>query len=154
MAAEGLRFTQFYSGSTVCAPSRCVLMTGKHLGHCTVRGNAAGAAQSLSSEDVTVAAQLKEAGYSTALVGKWGLGDMRRDEMAGLPNRHGFDYFFGYLNQRHAHNYYPAFLWRNDEMVGLRNTVKVLPPRDDGFLGGASVRRQDYSHDLYASRKR
>jgi uncharacterized sulfatase len=113
MAAEGMRFTQFYAGSTVCAPSRCVLMTGKHLGHCTVRGNGAGPEQALKPEDVTVAEVLKDAGYATALIGKWGLGDMHPGIDIGMPNRQGFDYFFGYANQVHAHNFYPEFLWRS-----------------------------------------
>src|SRR5687768_11016664 len=90
MAAEGMRFTQFYAGSTVCAPSRCVLMTGKHLGHTRVRGNAGAnnaRAQMLRDEDVTVPEVLKTAGYATGLVGKWGLG-LPGDE--GLPTRQGF----------------------------------------------------------------
>src|SRR4029453_4133611 len=105
MAAEGMRFTQFYAGSTVCAPSRSVLMTGKHVGHTTVRGNAGAnsKAQMLRDADITLAEVLKTAGYSTGLIGKWGLG--LNDE--GHPNRQGFDYFYGYLSQVHAHNYYP-----------------------------------------------
>src|SRR5215467_9155804 len=94
MAREGLRFTRFYAGCTVCAPSRCVLMTGKDTGHCTVRGNAGAETnhpQMLRAGDVTVAEVLKQAGYSTGLIGKWGLG--MQDE--GHPNRQGFDYFFG-----------------------------------------------------------
>ena len=111
MAAEGLRFTNFYAGSTVCAPSRCVLMTGLHAGHAHVRGNASGdrSIQSLRDGDFTVAELLKKAGYKTALCGKWGLGDDLPGNQ-GLPNDQGFDYFFGYLNQVHAHNYYPEFL--------------------------------------------
>ncbi len=113
MAAEGMRFTQFYAGSTVCAPSRSVLMTGLHLGHTTVRGNAGKnnlEAQTLRDADVTVAEVLKSAGYSTGLIGKWGLGEVGS---AGHPNRQGFDEYFGFLNQHHAHNHYPGFLWRN-----------------------------------------
>ena len=98
MANQGMRFTQCYAGSTVCAPSRCALMTGRHTGHCTVRGNAL---VPLRPEDVTVAQSLKKSGYATALIGKWGLGE---PGTTGLPNRKGFDYFFGYLNQVHAHN--------------------------------------------------
>jgi arylsulfatase A-like enzyme len=115
MASEGLRFTQFYAGATVCAPSRSVLMTGQHHGHTRVRGNAGPAnprAQALRADDVTVAKLLEEAGYATALIGKWGLGDVGAAE-SGLPRRHGFDYFFGFLNQHHAHNHYPDYLWRN-----------------------------------------
>ena len=111
MAAEGMRFTQFYAGSPVCAPSRGVLMTGKHLGHATVRGNAGTRGsidlakmrpQTLRPDDFTVAELLKESGYATALIGKWGLGELGS---GGEPTAQGFDYFFGYLNQHHAHNY-------------------------------------------------
>jgi arylsulfatase A-like enzyme len=102
MAKEGLRFTRFYAGATVCAPSRSVLMTGQHHGRTRVRGNAGSAnpkAQALTSGDVTVARVLQDAGYATALVGKWGLGDVGTAE-SGLPRKQGFDYFFGYLNQQ------------------------------------------------------
>jgi uncharacterized sulfatase len=148
MAAEGLRFTQFYSGSTVCAPSRCVLMTGRHLGHAHVRGNASGMAQSLRDEDVTVAEVLRGAGYATALVGKWGLGET---DQPGHPLRQGFDFFYGYLNQVHAHNYYPEFLWRNLEQEKLRNVVKASRPGGGGFTPGWATKRVDYSHDLFAA---
>jgi arylsulfatase A-like enzyme len=118
MAAEGMRFTQCYAGSTVCAPSRCALMTGLHTGHCRVRGNAL---VPLQPEDRTVAEVLKAAGYATGLCGKWGLGEA---DSTGIPNKKGFDFFFGYLNQNHAHAYYPDFLWRNQEKVTLPNVVK------------------------------
>jgi arylsulfatase A-like enzyme len=134
MAAEGMRFTQFYAGSTVCAPSRCCLMTGLHTGHTVIRGNAQ---VPLRPDNVTVAKVLKTAGYTTALVGKWGLGEA---DSTGIPNRQGFDYFFGYLNQVHAHNYYPEFLWRNQEKVPLDgNVVKK----------GVAAQRAQYSHDLF-----
>jgi arylsulfatase A-like enzyme len=113
MAAEGMRFTDFYSGSTVCAPSRCALMTGYHTGHCRVRGNAT---VSLLPEDVTVAEVLKAKGYATGIFGKWGLGE---PDTTGVPNLKGFDEWFGYLNQIHAHNYYPDYLWRNQEIVPI-----------------------------------
>ena len=153
MAAEGMRFTQFYAGSTVCAPSRCVLMTGQHTGHCWVRGNVGKKdpqGQILRTEDVTVAKVLHDAGYATALVGKWGLGE---PESTGLPTRQGFDYFFGYLSQLHAHNYYPAFLWRNEERVTLKNEV---PPGkvgggDTEFGQGWATKKVEYSHDLFAA---
>jgi len=144
MAAEGLRFTQFYAGSTVCAPSRCVLMTGRHVGRVHVRGNAGGLLQSLREEDVTVAQRLKKAGYATALVGKWGLGE---EDQPGFPLRKGFDHFFGYLNQVHAHNYYPEFLWRNDRRVPLRNVVKKPEGKPDS-PGGWATEKVQYSHDL------
>ena len=140
LAAEGIRFTQYYAGSTVCAPSRSALMTGRHTGHTRIRGNAR---HPLLPEDVTVAEVLKAAKYKTALIGKWGLGEAGT---TGVPNRKGFDYFFGYLNQRHAHNYYPTFLWRNEEQVKLRNIV----PDEDAEGSGNSTNRVDYSHDLMA----
>src|SRR5204863_3400514 len=96
MAAEGMRFTQFYAGSTVCAPSRCCLMTGLHTGHAYIRGNAR---VNLRPSDVTIAELLKKAGYTTGLIGKWGLGD---EGSTGVPTRKGFDSFFGYLDQVHA----------------------------------------------------
>jgi arylsulfatase A-like enzyme len=133
MAAEGLRFTQAYAGATVCAPSRCVLMTGLHTGHGRVRGNggATPLAQVLRPEDFTVARVLKEAGYDTALIGKWGLGDIGKGEV-GLPTRQGFGYFYGYLNQSHAHNYYPTYLWRNVDKVPLPNVVTNESPTGAG----------------------
>jgi arylsulfatase A-like enzyme len=147
MAAEGLRFTQFYAGSTVCAPSRCVLMTGLHTGHATVRGNAphtVPAAQTLRAEDVTIAEHLKQAGYATGLIGKWGLGDDPAGP--GHPNRQGFDYFFGYLSQVHAHNHYPDHLWRNHERVPLRNDLRAIGPHGAGY----ATNRVDYAGDLFA----
>jgi arylsulfatase A-like enzyme len=134
LAAEGIRFTQCYAGSTVCAPSRCCLMTGKHTGHATIRGNAL---VPLRPDDVTVARLLKDAGYDTGLVGKWGLGE---PDTTGVPNRQGFDFFFGYLNQVHAHNYYPDYLWRNQEKVPLEGNV---------VKDGVAVKRAQYSHDLF-----
>jgi len=114
MAAGGLLFTNHYSGSTVCAPSRCVLMTGLHTGHCTVRSN--GNVQ-LRKDDITVARVMKNAGYATGCIGKWGVG------RPGLtdPNDHGFDYFYGYVCMNHAHNCYPEFIIRNGQKVPLRN---------------------------------
>lgn len=140
LAAEGIRFTQHYAGSTVCAPSRCALMTGLHTGHCHIRGNQR---VNLRPEDVTVAKVLKEAGYTTGVCGKWGLG-VEGEE--GVPNRQGFDYFFGYLDQGHAHNYYPTFLMRNDERVALKNVVPE--PKDSG--AGVAKEKVEYSHDLIA----
>jgi len=145
MAAEGMRFTQHYSGSTVCAPSRCVLMTGLHTGHCLIRGNAL---VPLRPEDVTVAELLKGAGYATALCGKWGLGE---EGSTGIPNKQGFDYFFGYLSQVHAHNYYPEFLWQNEGKYKLRNIVNHPQHGNKKSLGGVSTNKLDYSHDLIAA---
>lgn len=152
MADEGMRFTNFYAGSTVCAPSRCVLMTGLHMGHVHVRGNAGGpdmTRQSLRDKDFTVAEALKSANYATALCGKWGLGDDATGGRAGFPRRQGFDHFFGYLNQVHAHNYYPEFLWRNEEKVPLRNVVQEAERSYGGFRGGWATKKLDYSHDLF-----
>lgn len=146
MAAQGMRFTNFYAGSTVCAPSRCVLMTGLDTGRCRVRGNAA---VPLTSDDLTIATHLKkEAGYSTALIGKWGLGS---EGTTGIPNQQGFDYFYGYLDQVHAHNYYPEFLLRNEQRVRLRNELtREGKPYENKGAGFAS-KKVDYSHDLFAA---
>ena len=133
LAARGMRFTQVYAGSTVCAPSRCALMTGLHTGHCRIRGNAR---VPLEPGDVTIAEVLKAVGYVTGLVGKWGLGEA---ESTGVPNLQGFDYFFGYLNQHHAHNYSPDFLWRNQQKVPVPNVV----PKDN-----IASKKVVYAHDL------
>jgi arylsulfatase A-like enzyme len=148
MAAEGMRFTQFYAGSTVCAPSRCVLMVGQHTGRCSVRGNADKVRQSLFDEDFSVAELLKQAGYTTAVIGKWGLGE---EDTPGHPNRQGFDYFFGYLNQTHAHNYYPEFLWRNFEQVRLRNVLLRQGHPYEEIGAGVAVKKVDYSHDVFTA---
>lgn len=141
MAREGLRFTRFYAGSTVCAPSRAVLMTGKHTGHVSVRGNGSAEAQRLRAGDQTVAEVLKARGYATGLIGKWGLG-LAGDE--GHPNRQGFDYFHGYLSQVHAHNHYPDYLWRNEEKVALANGV--VPVGNAG--GGYATNAVEYAGDV------
>jgi arylsulfatase A-like enzyme len=146
LAAEGLRFTRFYAGSTVCAPSRCVLMTGLNTGRCRVRGNGDPTITSLTPQDTTVAQVLRVAGYSTAIIGKWGLGD---EGFGGLPDEHGFDYFYGYLNHIHAHNYYPRFLWRNRQKAPLRNVVRDAQRGYGGFIGGAATQKIDYAHDLF-----
>lgn len=148
MAREGLRFTQFYAGATVCAPSRSVLMTGLHHGHTRVRGNAGAAnpqAQALRPGDVTVARMLQEAGYATGLVGKWGLGDVGAAD-TGLPRRQGFDYFFGYLNQRHAHNHFPSFLWRNETRLALPNDITPVGGDGAGYAEDGVL----YADDLFA----
>lgn len=148
MAAEGLRFTHFYAGATVCAPSRSVLMTGQHHGRTRVRGNAGKAdpaKQALKDGDITVAAVLKQAGYRTALIGKWGLGDVGAAE-TGLPRRHGFDEFYGYLNQTHAHNHFPDYLWRNETREPLSNVV--VPVGDHG--GGYATEAIHFADDLFA----
>lgn len=125
LATQGRRFTRHYSGAPVCAPSRCVLMTGRHLGHAEIRGNLqakdaggkpAEGQHPLSTNAVTLASVLRNAGYDTAAFGKWGLG---RPDSSGAPHLHGFDLFFGYNCQAQAHSYYPAHLWRNTVKVPL-----------------------------------
>jgi arylsulfatase A-like enzyme len=138
LAAQGTRFTQFYAGSTVCAPSRNVLMTGQHTGHVQIRGNAK---VNLRPGDITVAQTLKQADYATGLIGKWGLGSEGSD---GTPNRKGFDYFFGYVDQTHAHNYYPAYLVRNEQRVPLQNVV----PHPGPYGQGVATVKREYSADL------
>jgi arylsulfatase A-like enzyme len=133
LAAEGVRFTDCYAGSTVCAPSRCALLTGKHTGHARVRGNAL---VPLLPDDVTLAEVLKRAGYATGIVGKWGLGE---PESTGVPNKQGFDEWFGFLNQKHAHNYYPEYLWKNETRYPLAN---VAPD-------GVATKRAEYAPDLF-----
>jgi len=119
LAKEGLKFTQHYAGSTVCAPSRCVLMTGLHTGHSYVRGNREHrpiGQEPIPAGSVTVAKRLKQAGYATGAFGKWGLGYPGSE---GDPLRQGFDEFFGYNCQRNAHRYYPDYLWHNARKVDL-----------------------------------
>lgn len=119
LAEEGMMFTDHYSGSTVCAPSRSVLMTGMHTGHTPIRGNKEIQPEGQSpmkAEAFTVAEMLKEAGYVTGAFGKWGLGFVGTE---GDPNQQGFDEFFGYNCQRQAHRYYPEHLWHNDQKVML-----------------------------------
>jgi arylsulfatase len=135
MAREGMRFTQFYCGNAVCAPSRCVLMTGKHAGHAHVRDNRSVKPEgqiAIPADSATLAKLLKSQGYATAAVGKWGLGSPGSE---GDPNHQGFDLFFGYNCQGHAHNHYPTYLWRNNQREGLDN---------DGTLKG-----RQHSHDLF-----
>ncbi|MEO5820341.1 MAG: sulfatase-like hydrolase/transferase, partial [Vicinamibacteraceae bacterium] len=111
LAREGIRFTQYYAGTTVCGPSRCALMTGMHTGHGWIRGNGD---VPLRAEDVTIAMLLRDAGYRTAVIGKWGLGT---PGTTGQPDKKGFDYSFGFLDHRHAHRQYTDHLYRNAERV-------------------------------------
>ena len=170
LAAGGLRFTQHYAGSPVCAPSRCVLLTGMHTGHSQVRGNDEWASRGdvwnyramiadstlegqkpLSDSTVTIASLLKQKGYRTGIVGKWGLG---APHTGGIPNRQGFDFFYGYNCQRMAHTYYPTHLWRNGSREWLGNDTLAphtgLDPDADPF-DPASYEKftlSDYSPDL------
>jgi arylsulfatase A-like enzyme len=113
LAREGTRFTQYYAGSTVCAPSRAALMLGLHTGHNPIRGNGE---FPLEAADITLPEVLKAAGYRTAVIGKWGLG---LEDTAGQPNRQGVDHFFGFLHHRHAHRQYATHLWRNQARVDV-----------------------------------
>lgn len=135
LAAEGVKFTSFYAGSTVCAPSRCALMTGLHTGHARIRGNAKVA---LKDEDTTVAEVLKKAGYRTGLVGKWGLGN---EGTTGVPQKKGFDEFVGFLDQTHAHDYYTDKLWRYDFRTGYDQPF-IFPENQSGGKGL-------YIHDVF-----
>lgn len=125
MAAEGMRFTQHYTSTPVCAPARCMLLTGKHGGRSYIRGNyelggfpdsAERGQLPLRAAEFTIAELVKQKGYATALTGKWGLG-MNNTE--GSPNKQGFDYYYGYLDQKQAHNFYPTHLWENDQWDSL-----------------------------------
>ena len=129
MVAEGMRFTQHYAGSPVCAPSRAILLTGKHSGHAYIRGNyeLGGFADStergqmpLPEGTFTIAKMLKKAGYATGMSGKWGLG---MTGTTGDPLLHGFDYYYGLLDQKQAHNFYPTHLWENGQWDTLNNHV-------------------------------
>ena len=134
LAKDGIRFTNHYSGSTVCAPSRCCLLTGKHTGHATIRQNYSVKTRErigLNDEDVTIAEILKQEGYVTGATGKWGLGEIGSK---GTPCKQGFDYWYGYINQHNAHFYYPEFLYENNHRVDL-----------EGNLNG---NKTQYSHDL------
>ena len=118
MATEGMRFTQALAGGPVCAPTRCTLMTGQHTGHCTVRMNSQ--LWPMRAEDVTIAEVLKRGGYATGGFGKWGCGDRGT---TGAPELHGFDLFYGYYNQTHAHSFFPNYLVRNGEKVPLKGNT-------------------------------
>ena len=149
LAAEGIRFSDHYAGSTVCAPSRCCLMTGLHTGHAYIRGNrevSPMGQEPLPTGTLTVAGLLKQAGYRTAAIGKWGLGG---PGSTGIPDSQGFDYFFGYLCQRHAHNYYPEFLFRDSERVTLPGNIMPEPKNPDG--SGVAEKKTTYPPDLFTA---
>lgn len=170
LADTGMKFTQHYAGSPVCAPSRCVLMTGMHTGHAQIRGNdewrdrgevwdyvamikdsTLEGQRPLKEGTVTVGSLLQKAGYSTAIVGKWGLG---APHTVGIPNKQGFDFFYGYNCQRQAHTFYPVHLYKNENRVYLKNDT--LPPHtkftnDEDINDPASYDQftlEDYSPDL------
>jgi len=148
LAEDGMRFTDFYCGNAVCAPSRCVLLTGKHGGHAYIRTNgdpgmmlpetkALGAEfpgqNPIPDDEVTIAEMLKQKGYATAAIGKWGLGHFGS---SGDPNKQGFDLFYGFNCQRHAHNHYPNYLWRNRE--------KEVQPGNDRTLHGETYSQSQF----------
>ena len=160
LAAEGMRFTQHYSGNAVCAPSRCVLMTGRHPGHAFIRDNKEVQPEgqmAIPENTVTLARLLQQQGYATGAFGKWGLGG---PGSAGDPLKQGFDRFYGFNCQRRAHNYFPTNLWDNDRRVPLNNPAfspyQRLPADADanaaesyqGFTG------KDYAPDLIAEQAR
>jgi len=128
LAVDGLRFTQHYSGSTVCAPTRSTILEGKHTGYASVRGNwksGKGREQGnypLAPGTRTIGHMLQQQGYVTGIFGKWGLGGK---SSSGHPAKQGFDYFSGYLDHQHAHNYYPNYIYRYGKEVELDNNIKV-----------------------------
>ncbi|MCL4112213.1 UNVERIFIED_CONTAM: hypothetical protein GTU68_016505 [Idotea baltica] len=149
LAADGMKLTRHYAGSTVCAPSRCVLMTGKHTGHASVRGNNPGL---LEAGEATIATKLKETGYRTGCFGKWGIGHPppRTD-----PNDRGFDEFYGYVNMFHAHNFYPEFLIRNGEVEKLNNVLDDVWKQNPDYAmsaakegAGVAKVKNDYAPNL------
>ena len=149
MASEGIKFSQFYAGSTVCAPSRSVLMTGKHMGRTTVRGNSTKPII-LKPGQETIATLLKGAGYRTACIGKWGLGTPNNFTN---PNDVGFDHFYGYVNMWHAHNFYPEFLIRNGKVEALENKIapkweKWQDPKLPQGGRGVAIKKAQYAPDL------
>ena len=154
LAAEGTRFTQHYSGAPVCAPSRRVLMTGKHLGHAEVRGNLQAernfpefteGQHPLSEQALTFVQLFQKAGYATGAMGKWGLGPVGS---TGDPNRKGFDLFFGYNCQSAAHSYYPPHLWRNAEKI----TINAKPIPGHAKQPEGEVKLDDWIGETYAPR--
>ena len=162
MAREGLRFTSHYAGSPVCAPSRAMLLTGLHAGHAYIRGNYElggfadqheGGQMPLPPHTPTIARLLQRAGYATGAIGKWGLG---MHDNTGDPNAQGFDYFFGYLDQKQAHNHYPTHLWENGRRVPLRNTYfsphQTLPGEPPDPAAYDAYRGTDYAPDLMTER--
>jgi arylsulfatase A-like enzyme len=158
LAAEGMRFTRFYSGSPLCAPSRCVLLTGYHTGHAAIRDNKEfgdwtdeeeNGQMPLPDSCFTLAESLKTAGYTTAVIGKWGLGG---PDTEGVPNRQGFDYFYGYLDQKQAHNYYPTHLWENEIWDTLNNEYFIPHQHFEGDTADLAsfdkYKGEEYSLDL------
>ena len=160
LAREGVRFTRHYAGNAVCAPSRCVLMTGLHPGHAWVRDNSEVRPEGqkpIPAGTATIARLLQERGYATAAMGKWGLGP---PGSSGDPLEQGFDHFYGYNCQRHAHNFYPTYLWDDDQRIELNNppfSASQKLPADADPNSAASYERyqgNDYAPDLIAGQAR
>jgi len=159
LATEGMKFTTFYSGHNVCAPARCVLMTGKHPGHAYIRENRGGLGNGPEGQEPVPAGELKlpltlqQLGYATGAFGKWGLGGVGT---SGDPNRQGIDLFYGYNCQAVAHNYYPTHLWSNSTRVELNNPKfaahQKLPAEADPNSAAAYAKYsgKDYAPDLIA----
>ncbi len=149
MAEEGIRFTQAYAGCTVCAPARSTLMTGQHMGHTPVRGNTGGIP--LPEESVTVAEVLKQAGYTCGGFGKWGLGDL---DTEGVPEKQGFDEFFGYYHQIHAHYFYPEYLIDTGKKVPLEGNENFYEHHNESgpMPKESQGKERQFSHDLIFDR--
>ncbi|CAN5818893.1 arylsulfatase [soil metagenome] len=152
LATQGTRFTQHYSGAPVCAPSRCMLLTGKHLGHAEIRGNMQASVYSpeftegqypLTAQAQTFVQLFQKAGYATGAMGKWGLGPVGS---TGDPNRKGFDLFFGYNCQSIAHSYYPSYLWKNSEKIIIN--AKPIPGAAKKPQG--EVKMEEWIGETYA----
>lgn len=146
LASEGMRLTQHYCGNAVCAPSRCVLMTGKHPGHAFIRDNRSTPPEGqwpIPDEEITMAEAFRGAGYVTGAFGKWGLGG---PESTGEPLKQGVDRFFGYNCQSHAHSYYPSYLWDNGQHIALKNNPEI--PGHGSLAEGADP-LDPRSYDLY-----
>eukprot|EP01102_Stenamoeba_stenopodia_P011613 TRINITY_DN3588_c0_g1_i2.p1 TRINITY_DN3588_c0_g1~~TRINITY_DN3588_c0_g1_i2.p1 ORF type:complete len:481 (-),score=66.13 TRINITY_DN3588_c0_g1_i2:81-1523(-) len=148
LRSEGMMFTNAYVGQAVCAPSRCTLMTGLHSGHAYVRGN-----RKLNHQDIplprnhtTVADVLKSAGYRTAAIGKWALG---HNDTEGAPRKHGFDYYYGQIDQTQAHNYYPPYVWENEWTVELPRNLDNRPTRT---LCMSRPEECSHTHDLFTDK--
>lgn len=162
IAKEGILFTDYYTSTPVCAPSRCQLLTGKHAGHSYIRGNfeLGGFPDStergqmpLPANTVTIGTLLQKEGYRTAAIGKWGLG---MGYSSGSPNKQGFDYFYGYYDQKQAHNYYPTHLWENEKWDTLNNPVidvhRKIDPKTATEADFAYYKGNDYAIDKMADR--
>ena len=158
LAREGMRFTNHYTGAPVCAPARCMLLTGKHGGHSYIRGNyelgsfadeKEGGQMPLPEGVFTLPAMMKKAGYTTALCGKWGLG---MNNNTGSPLKHGFDYYYSVLDQKQGHNHYPTHIWENDKWDSLNNPVINVHRKPDSTSSDA-IKFDYYKGNDYAPGK-